>query len=103
MHKKVVRYTVHVVVSASGHVNRAMGVYNTTQAPTNTPLNATAKLVRRGADTENECMPSAAFDVAAAAAAQVATVYSDPAKLVTTPAPLVASVMASPPAEVTIV
>lgn len=73
-----------------------------TQAPTNTPLNATSKLARRGADTENECVPRAALelDVTAAPAALVATVYSEPAKLVTTPAPLVASVMASPPFEV---
>ena len=33
----------------------------------------------------------------------VAAVYTEPAKVVTTPAPLVASVMASPPAEVMIV
>jgi hypothetical protein len=39
----------------------------------------------------------------AAAAAAVATVYSEPAKDVTFPAPLVARVIASPPLEVTTV
>lgn len=43
------------------------------------------------------------YVVAAEAISPVATVYCDPAKDVTTPAPLAARVMAWPPAEVTTV
>jgi len=38
---------------------------------------------------------------AALLAADVATVYTDPAKLVTTPSPLLARVIAGPPSDVT--
>ena len=67
--------------------------------------NTASRPVRRGVEIESACMPSAALPVPVAAvpAAAVATVYSEPAKLVTTPAPLVASVIAWPPAEVMIV
>ena len=41
--------------------------------------------------------------VASVPASEVATVYTEPAKDVTSPAPLVASVIAWPPADVTIV
>jgi len=61
-----------------------------------------ARPVSTELDKPNEYVPMAAFDVAEPIAA-VATVYCEPAKDVTFPAPLVARVIALPPSEVTTV
>ena len=55
----------------------------------------------RGADGDHACSPSAALlEFVALAISPVAAVYTEPANVVTTPAPLSARVIAAPPAEV---